>query len=41
MRILGWSSVPVLVAVCGVVFLGWRRSRQDTKLTAPVDPGVN
>jgi protein SCO1 len=37
MRILGWSSVPVLLAVCGVVFLGWRRSRQDAKLTPPID----
>ena len=40
MRILGGVSVPVLLAVGGVVFLNWRRAQRDAKLTAPDTPGV-
>jgi protein SCO1/2 len=34
MRVLGWSSVPVLVAVGLVIYRGWRRAKADVKLQA-------
>jgi protein SCO1 len=37
MRILGWTSVPVLCVVCGVVIVSWRRAKRDIKITYQSD----
>lgn len=41
MRILGGVSFPVLLVVCGLVVMSWRRAKRDVKLTALDQSGVN